>query len=293
MVTAPDGSGKTIMVTVPQGLTSGSTFMAEFPASTSSPPPSVVSSSLASAAPAPPPRPAQVEVEPVDYSQMAVLPPPTQTTAEPFAQAVPIGVGPNDTTISATPVRPTTAPTALPPPPPTQSPLTSFTSPLTVVVPTNTTQKLLLVQVPPGVAAGTTLHVSIPNEPGRLVAATVPPNVREFQVAYTPSMNRSTNPPPNRNNDNSMMNGRPNHGFHNNPNNRYNNNNNNGMGSMLLPALGGAALGMAGMSVFNHAHHGGYDNNNNNNYSDNAAGNDNYGDYDGGGGFGDFGGGDF
>ena len=50
-------------------------------------------------------------------------------------------------------------------------------------------QKLLLVQVPPGTRAGQTIHVSIPNEPGRLVAATVPPNVSEFQVAYQPMIN--------------------------------------------------------------------------------------------------------
>jgi hypothetical protein len=39
--------------------------------------------------------------------------------------------------------------------------------------------------VPKGTAAGTTLHVSVPDEPGRILAAKVPPgNVREFHVSY-------------------------------------------------------------------------------------------------------------
>jgi hypothetical protein len=46
-------------------------------------------------------------------------------------------------------------------------------------------QKLLLVRVPLGTAAGTTLHVSVPDEPGRILAAQVPPgNVQEFHVSY-------------------------------------------------------------------------------------------------------------
>lgn len=46
-------------------------------------------------------------------------------------------------------------------------------------------QKLLLVRVPKGTPAGTTLHVSVPDEPGRILAAQVPPgNVQEFHVSY-------------------------------------------------------------------------------------------------------------
>jgi hypothetical protein len=46
-------------------------------------------------------------------------------------------------------------------------------------------EKVLLVHVPPGVPAGSTLHVHIPNEPGRLLCAQVPPgNVRAFHVSY-------------------------------------------------------------------------------------------------------------
>lgn len=48
-----------------------------------------------------------------------------------------------------------------------------------------TGQKLLLVRVPAGTPAGTTLHVSVPDEPGRILAAQVPPgNVSEFHVSY-------------------------------------------------------------------------------------------------------------
>lgn len=46
-------------------------------------------------------------------------------------------------------------------------------------------QKLLLVRVPPGTAAGTTIHVSVPDEPGRILAAVVPAgDVSEFHVSY-------------------------------------------------------------------------------------------------------------
>jgi hypothetical protein len=54
-----------------------------------------------------------------------------------------------------------------------------------VRIPTPAGQKLLLVRVPPGTAAGTTIHVTVPDEPGRILAAVVPPGkVREFHVSY-------------------------------------------------------------------------------------------------------------
>jgi hypothetical protein len=60
-----------------------------------------------------------------------------------------------------------------------KSPLKHFTS--------HEDEKLLLVRVPPGVAAGQTLHVQIPGEPGRVIQAVVPSgNVRQFHVSYTP-----------------------------------------------------------------------------------------------------------
>jgi hypothetical protein len=52
-------------------------------------------------------------------------------------------------------------------------------------VPAN--QKLLLVRVPSGTSAGTLMHVSVPDEPGRILAAQVPAgNVTEFHVSYEP-----------------------------------------------------------------------------------------------------------
>lgn len=282
IVTAPDGSGRTVMVTVPQGMVAGSTFMAEFPPSASSP--SVVSSSVA-AAPAGPPRPAQVEVEPVDYSEMQVLPPPPATTqtSEPFAQAVPINAGPNDTTISSSPNR---QPLPTPISPPQRQP--------TTVAPSSTNnQKLLLVRVPPGTSAGSTIHVSIPDEPGRLVAATVPPNVSEFHVAFTPNDGGSNANGVSRGHSQQNSGNRtgvPRSNFNNSHMN--NNRNSGGMGSFLLPALGGAALGMAGMSMYDHARYNnsaGYDNSNNGEtVNDGYGGSDFDGDFDGGG-FGDFG----
>ncbi|KAL7574960.1 hypothetical protein ACA910_010779 [Epithemia clementina (nom. ined.)] len=48
-------------------------------------------------------------------------------------------------------------------------------------------QKLLSVQIPPGTRPGATLHVAVPDEPGRILAAQVPPgNLRQFHVAYVP-----------------------------------------------------------------------------------------------------------
>lgn len=46
-------------------------------------------------------------------------------------------------------------------------------------------QKLLLVRVPPNTAPGSTVHVSVPDEPGRILAAIVPGGgVREFHISY-------------------------------------------------------------------------------------------------------------
>lgn len=54
--------------------------------------------------------------------------------------------------------------------------------------PAGTKEKLLSVRVPPGTPPGTTLHVSVPDEPGRILAAKVPPgNVSKFHVSYVPS----------------------------------------------------------------------------------------------------------
>lgn len=54
-------------------------------------------------------------------------------------------------------------------------------------------QQVLLVRVPLGTAAGETLNISVPTEPGRLLAVQVPPNVNEFQV-NSQSLNRYNRP---------------------------------------------------------------------------------------------------
>jgi hypothetical protein len=48
-------------------------------------------------------------------------------------------------------------------------------------------EKLLSVRVPPGTLPETTLHISVPDEPGRILAAQVPPgNIKKFHVSYIP-----------------------------------------------------------------------------------------------------------
>lgn len=303
-VRAPDGSGRSVMATVPQGMTPGSSFMVEFPPiDMSSPGPSVVASSVASSAP-------PQYTDRVDYSTVTVMPPPAPV--EPFVQAVPVGAAPGATTISAAPdaaslysaspmpvpfgqpmlrvqVPPGTPPgttihvqvpgenrTILAQVPP--GGVSSFhvpyqaQSPATPAVPASSTgDKLLLVRVPPGVSPGDTLHVNIPDEPGRVIAATVPPgNVSEFHVSYQPRNQPSGFQPRNSN------------GFQpsNGPRNGYQTNNGNqsrgsGMEGMILPLVGAAALGIAGASMYEHYH-------NNNDYSDGNAYADTGGDYGGG-----------
>jgi hypothetical protein len=81
--------------------------------------------------------------------------------------------------------------------PPTQAPA------VMVPKPQAGREKLLSVRVPPGTPPGTTLHVSVPDEPGRILAAQVPPgNVSKFHVSYIPSehmvpAHRSMLPPAN------------------------------------------------------------------------------------------------
>jgi hypothetical protein len=43
------------------------------------------------------------------------------------------------------------------------------------------------VRVPPGVAPGSTINIQVPDEPGRVLSAQVPPNASEFNLAYYPS----------------------------------------------------------------------------------------------------------
>ena len=167
-------------------------------------------------------------------------------------------------------------------------------APVALSSPSIPPEKLLLVKVPPGTSPGTTLHVCIPDEPGRVLAATVPPGVSQFHVSYTPQVGRPA----------SHSQGIPNGSFRNNNSNGYynrndqnNNNNGGGMGSMILPLLGGAAMGAGLMSVFDHTYNAGYDNSPQDagDYGGDVGGGDYGGDDYGGGdyGGGGFGGGDY
>jgi hypothetical protein len=167
-VMAPDGSGRLIEARVPQGLTAGSTFMVQPPSP--SPPLPLVAATLV--------RPSNdahnVQAMPVnDYSTI----PPLQAR-RPFSMALDDSGGP----FSSSPQPANSAPISysgnyygesLSQSPPQSAPAG---------------QKLLLVNVPPGMSAGSTLHVQVPNEPGRLLQAQVPSgNVSSFHVAYTPN----------------------------------------------------------------------------------------------------------
>lgn len=174
----------------------------------------------------------------------------------------------------------------------------------------NNNERMLLVRVPPGTPSGTLLHVNVPDEPGRMITATVPPgNVTEFHVKYTPSSSSSERAsatpmhhPPQQQQQQYHQQQQPYrddgfassfgfNGMHSNNNNNnscygngngynggyggqqqyqqqqygsYNNNNRNnngggGFGNMFLPLLGGAALGAAGMAIFDGDFGGGGD----------------------------------
>lgn len=147
-------------------------------------------------------------------------------------------------------------------------------------------QKLLLVRVPPGTQPGTAIHVAIPDEPGRVISATVPPNVSEFHVSYVPQRRQHSGAGAQRNTplpNYGMQNGGQHMPQPNNSQNSYNPNpmNQGGMGGYLLPLLGGAALGAAGMSMFDHYGHQQYVNAQDTGYGDTDNGNDagGFGDY--------------
>jgi hypothetical protein len=183
-------------------------------------------------------------------------------------------------------------------------------------------QGLLLVDVPPGCKPGTTLHVSVPNEPGRILAAVVPPgNGRQFQISYEPrgGFQTAKRGMPNGYQQQQQQQQQRTGGNNPNPmNGGYNSNNNNnrngggGMGNMMLPFVGGAALGAAGAMTYDHFAHnssptyatGDEDGDGADRYATNDSGGgeggggdyDGGGDYEGGGdydGGGDWGGGDW
>jgi hypothetical protein len=168
--------------------------------------------------------------------------------------------------------------------------------------------KLLLVRVPPGTEAGTTLHVSVPDEPGRILAAQVPPgNVQEFHVSYEARPKKSSGrdgagmlPPANPYySQPHQYNYDPNYQqqpaqqpsyYHPNGPNQYhppqqprmmaNNSENNPSGGYWFPSMVGAtAMGAAGAAAYEHFQHP--QNENQNQYSEYNRTNNN--EYDNGG----------
>jgi hypothetical protein len=162
---APDGSGRLIEARVPQGLTAGSTFMVQ-PPSPSPPLPMAAATLLR-----PPNASHNGQSMPVnEYSTVAPL-----QAKRPFAMAL------DDTDSSSAQPANSAAINysgnyyggSLSQSPPQSAPAG---------------QKFLLVNIPPGMSAGSTLHVQVPNEPGRLLQAQVPSgNASSFHVAYTPN----------------------------------------------------------------------------------------------------------
>jgi hypothetical protein len=169
--------------------------------------------------------------------------------------------------------------------------------------------KLLLVRVPPGTLAGTTLHVSVPDEPGRILAAQVPPgNVQEFHVSYEARPKQTTRgdgvgmlPPASPYNHHLQQQPYydglpqqhqqvPQQGYHHPNGNHYyppqqqprmmanNNDNNGGGGSYWFPAMvGAAAMGAAGIATYDHFQHHNGANDNTGNYADfDGTGNNDY-----------------
>jgi len=159
-------------------------------------------------------------------------------------------------------------------------------------------QKLLLVQVPPGTAPGTTLHVAVPDEPGRILAAQVPANVAQFHVAYEPrnlniinnppqQADSGSGPPPYMNPSFKQQHQSPTPGkmqmantYNHQDQSNYQKNNNQGgrnsMGDYILPAVGAAALGTAAFATYEHFSHNNH-NSTNNGFTTNG---DDAGDFD-------------
>jgi hypothetical protein len=285
-VAAPDG--RTINATIPHGMTSGESFYVAFPAinagggqsnnsgrqnNQSATPVSPLPMNVSGPFMPPIASPAQNtgDHSHVPFSQALDGPHARMSPQTPSPQApptpqnntqmlllvnVPTGSAPGSTLYVQVPGEDRTLAAKVPPgvtqfhvayTPSTSSrtmaaiPFVAATKPIPT---TNNGQKLILVRVPPGTPPGTTLHVEVPDEPGRILAAQVPPNVNEFQVAYIPRPPRPTlqayDMPPNHNNVGV----------------------NQGAGGMMnnamLPFIGGAAMGAAGLAMYDHYHHAGY-----------------------------------
>jgi hypothetical protein len=271
-VSGPDGSGRLVQAVVPNGCTAGSTFMVQAPPRASvKAAPTVTAFDTSSHV-----NQVSVLAAPVsDYSNVTAMPAPTEPA--PFSQAldapratasaselagkafvkvtVPPGASVASTIQVEIPEEDRFITAQIPPnctefyvryeprrkQMPTPQPYNYNPTPAASTPSAPSGQKLLLVRVPLGASVGTTLHVQVPNEPGRMLMAQVPPgNVREFHVAYQPrgegtQTQQQQQYPYN--------------------NNRPNNNDNSGWGRAVPAVVGGLAAGAAGAIVYDHFAH--------------------------------------
>ena len=177
-VAAPDG--QLISAVVPAGMGPGSSFTMQYPSSMA-----VVPDATTHVTPVPPPA-AAIPVDPITQKPIRAFPvnekEQEQSNEEEIQEPITATlVEENDEQTSklvkSSP--PATAPTVYPNNP---------------TIPQNAAnnQRFLHVQVPPGTPAGSTIHVQIPGENGRMLAAVVPPGVSQFQVAYEPQIPAQT-----------------------------------------------------------------------------------------------------
>ena len=260
----PDGSGRLIEARIPEGMTTGSVFYVRSPSQSQYLPTSHSNSTTSSLSDSPSPS------HPIgDFSGVSAMPAPNDPP--PFSQCLdaPPAHAPKTTKMLKVKVPPGTAPgskihvqvpgesrliAAVVPPnctefhvqyQPKQHASYPFSSAPRAPLPSAPqAQKLMLVNVPPGTAAGTLLHVQVPNEPGRLISAKVPPgNVTQFHVSYQPkpSVAQNLGSTPRQSNVNR---------------NSSRNDNHDNWGAAAVPVAGAAiATGVAGAMIYDHFVH--------------------------------------
>ena len=292
-VSAPDGS-RTVMATIPQGMAPGQSFLVSFPldkfsgnidqgsddaaisqGSSQRPISTPVTASIAPAQPQTP-----IDLTSFPFSQALDNPP--QTSAAPKTSpsnditsgdsndqklllvAVPAGTAAGATLYVQVPGENRTLKATVPPGV-TQfhvayQPRTAVTSQAIVPIsapsvptpiPVNPVpsthhesgQRLILVRVPYGTTPGSTLHVEVPDEPGRILSAQVPPNVAEFQLAYVPRTITSQQQHASQNHNDAS---RP----------RESDSGDRMMGNSMIPFVGAAAMGAAAsIAMYDHYNH--------------------------------------
>lgn len=324
-VAHPDGSGRLIKAVVPHGIITGGKFLVRGPPSAQAPPAvaepvgdySRVDSSDYSSLPSPIPFSQALDNPEPHMAYASPIVGPSAPPSDPVGKSllrvqVPQGSAPGSTIHVQVPGENRLIAVQVPPncthfhvqyEPRVHHKTTPIVSSqesrnTNVVSQSPPGQKLLLVRVPQGATTGTTLHVQVPNESGRVLQAQVPPGqVKEFHVSYQPRVQG--------NNMQSQQQQQRSHPVskYNINNQRPNNNGgwgsavlpivgglarnkNGGRGSAALPIVGGLATGAAAAMAYSHFAHA----NDGQNDQDQGDYNNDGGDY--GGGDMDYGGGD-